>query len=80
MRILVMPMKNITRFSFCLLCLGSMPLWAPQQEDQTQESPKLVAAAANPRALQTETPAVAQSVPRKVVQRPEPFVLDKQVF
>ena len=73
-----MPMKNIALCTSLLLCLGSMPLWAPSQEDQTQESPKLVAAAANPSALQTATPAVAKSVPRKVVQRPEPFVLDKQ--
>ena len=78
MRIVVMPMKNIALCTSLLLCLGSMPLWAPSQEDQTQESPKLVAAAANPGALQTETPTVAKAAPRKVVQRPEPFVLDKQ--
>ncbi|MGB0918977.1 MAG: hypothetical protein ACPGUZ_00420 [Holosporaceae bacterium] len=71
-------MKQITLCTFFLWCLGSMPLWAPKKEDQTQESPKCVAAAANPSVLQTTTPAAAKSVPRKVVQRPEPFVLEKQ--
>lgn len=73
-------MKKITLCTFFLLCLGSMPLWAPHgEEGQTQENPKLVAAAANPSALQTETPAVAKAAPRKVVlPRPQPFVLDWQ--
>ncbi|MGB1230302.1 MAG: hypothetical protein ACPG7U_03960 [Holosporaceae bacterium] len=72
-------MKQITLCTFFLWCLGGMPLWAPHgEEGQTQENPKCVAAAANPSVLQTTTPAAAKSVPRKVVQRPEPFVLDWQ--
>ncbi len=75
-----MRMKQITLCTFFLCCFGGMPLWAPHgEEGQTQENPKLVAAAANPSVLQTKTPAVAKSLPRKVLMsRPEPFVLDSQ--
>ncbi|MEH0002178.1 MAG: hypothetical protein V6Z78_01190 [Holosporaceae bacterium] len=72
-------MKNTIFYTCLLLCLGSMPLWAPKKEDQTQESPKLVAAAANPSASQTATSAVAKSVPRKAMMPPsEPFCLDAE--
>ena len=72
-------MRKITLCTFFLLCLGSMLLWAPHgEEGQTQENSKLVAAAANPSALQTETSAVAKATPRKVVPPPppKPFVLN----
>ena len=64
-------MKNITLCSFLLLCLGSMPLLALKgKDDDTAENPKPVAAAAS------TTPAVAKAEPRKVLPRPELFVLD----
>ena len=71
-------MKNITLCVFCLLCLGSMPLWALKgKDDDTPENPKPVVAAANPSASQTTTPAVAKAAPRKVVMsRPDPFFLE----
>ncbi|MGB0919288.1 MAG: hypothetical protein ACPGUZ_02055 [Holosporaceae bacterium] len=75
-------MKQITLCTFFLLCLGSMPLWAPHgEEGQTQENTKFVAAAANSSALQTKTPAVAKAAPRKVLMsRPEPLMLDLQAL
>ena len=74
-------MKNIAFLTLLCVCLGSMPLWALQGEDgQTQENPKLAAAATNLSALQTETSAVAKAAPRKAVSRPEPFILDAEAL
>ncbi|MGB0919473.1 MAG: hypothetical protein ACPGUZ_03035 [Holosporaceae bacterium] len=70
-------MKNITFCSFLLLCLGGMPLLAlKDKNDDTPENPKPMAAAASPSTSQATTPAVAKAAPRKVVSRPDPFLLE----
>lgn len=46
-----------------------MPLWAPQGEENTQESSNLVAAAAKPK---------PKAAPRKVPSRPAPFILNTE--
>ena len=72
-------MKNITLCAFCLLCLGSMPLWATKgKDDNTADNPKPVAAAASSSASQARPKPTA--TPRKVVSRPEPFVLGASVL
>ena len=61
-------MKNNTLLTLLCLCLGSTPLWAPKgKDDNTPESPKPVAAAANPSTSQLTTPAFAE--------HPESFTL-----
>ena len=69
-------MKKIILCTFCLLCLGSMPLWAPQGEENTQESSNLVAAAAKP--ITSQAKHKPKAAPRKVPSRPEPFILNTE--
>ena len=75
-------MKNGNLLTLLCLCLGSTPLWALKgKENDTEESPKPVAAAARPSASQATTPAAAKAAPRKVViQRPKPFILNAKTL
>ncbi|MEH0001965.1 MAG: hypothetical protein V6Z78_00080 [Holosporaceae bacterium] len=72
-------MKNIAFLTLLCVCLGNLPLAALKgKDDDTPENPKPVAAAASLNESQATTPAMAKAAPRKVVSRPEIFVLNAE--
>ncbi|MGB1230023.1 MAG: hypothetical protein ACPG7U_02525 [Holosporaceae bacterium] len=72
-------MKNIAFLTLLCVCLGNWPLAALKgKDDDTPENPKPVAAAASLNESQATTPAMAKAAPRKVVSRPEIFVLNAE--